>query len=261
MFLWLIHQGFLVEVHLEFMVPGHSFMPCDRSFGVLEKKYKRRGIINCPQEYVEIIERTEKSTSTNLGHNRIWNFKALQEFIQFRRANTVLFSKSTRIVLSLERPWDMLLVTPTGNEYVNLNLANNMFDDPNAEKLLVDLTKEKYKEGLPLKYSHGKQLKVTESKVTHLKAMRPYLTKAGRDWVDSVRTGQLTAEERPRTANLAPDVPPEDNPDDIDDDEYTDIPEPEFPPGYLRGDPPPNPHAKRKQATYSGPATKRQRKE
>ena len=265
MFLWLIHQGILVEVHLEFMVPGHSFMPCDRSFGVLEKKYRRRGIINAPPEYVAIIEGTENSTSTNLGHDQILDFKSLLEFIQFRKASTVLFSKSTRIILRLEHPWHMLLVTPTGSEYVNLNKANNQFADPEDEKNLLELTEDKYKEGLPIKYHHRKQLKITDSKVNHLKAMKPYLSKAGRDWVDSVITGQLTAKDRPRTANPDPDgdpdVPPEEDPDNNDDDEYTPIPEPEFPPGYLRGDPPPNSHAKRKLATYPAAANKRQRKE
>ena len=41
MFLWMIHQGILTEVHLEFMIPGHSYMPCDRTFGTLEKKFKK----------------------------------------------------------------------------------------------------------------------------------------------------------------------------------------------------------------------------
>ena len=38
MFMWLIQSGTLTVVVLEFMVPGHSYLPCDRKFGQLEQE-------------------------------------------------------------------------------------------------------------------------------------------------------------------------------------------------------------------------------
>ena len=123
--MWLIHSGILVEVKLEFMVPGHSMLPCDRRFGVLEKEFKKKEMISTPQEYIDIINKSAKSTATRMGHNEFINFKYLLQFIQFRKAKDVLFSKSRQIILSHEYPWSMLLVTPDGSERVDLNKRNN----------------------------------------------------------------------------------------------------------------------------------------
>ena len=123
--MWLIHQGVLTEVHLEFMIPGHSYMPCDRTFGTLEKKFKKLENINCPEEYINQIRRSPKSTTKVMEYTDFLDFKFLLNFIQFRKAKGVLFSKSRRIILDKEEPWSMLLITPTGTERVDLNKRDN----------------------------------------------------------------------------------------------------------------------------------------
>ena len=128
MFLWLIQNGILVEVHLEFMVSGHSMMPCDSTFGVLEKKFKNQETFNIPEEYRSFINQSRKSTSITMGQKELINFKYLLQFIQFRKAKTVKFSKSRRIILSHLHPWSMLLVTSTGSERVDLNKHTNKDD-------------------------------------------------------------------------------------------------------------------------------------
>ena len=72
MFLLLIQDGYLELVHLEFMVSGHSMMPCDRTFGVLEKKFKKRETIDTPEEYREVINATNHSTAIQLCQKILW---------------------------------------------------------------------------------------------------------------------------------------------------------------------------------------------
>ena len=249
MFLWLIHRGFLAVVHLEFMLPGHSMMPCDRSFGVLEKEYKKLETINHPNEYINIISRSTNSHSTSLGYKDFIDFKSLLQFIQFRKAKTVLFSKSRRIILDSDYPWSMLLITPTGTERVNLNRREN--EGPDGPILnLPELVAQKYSDPsskLPLKYKENTQLLLAPAKLLHLKQMRPYLDSPGRIWVDSVTLAQQTAVPRPRVpvpANELVHDSAETLPADYFDDEYTSVPDPNFPPDYVETvrleDPPPH---------------------
>ena len=59
MFMFLVEKGILKEVHMDFMVSGHSYLPCDRGFGVIERACKRKQKIQCPDHYVRIIGKIE----------------------------------------------------------------------------------------------------------------------------------------------------------------------------------------------------------
>ena len=252
MFLWMIHQGILAEVHLEFMIPGHSMMPCDRTFGALEKKFKTLENINCPEEYINQIRRSPKSTTKVMEYTDFLDFKFLLNFIQFRKAKGVLFSKSRRIILDKEEPWSMLLITPTGTERVDLNKRDNQEEELSLPELVAkhrpDPSGNPDIVQLPRKYKKDTQLLIPPTKLLHLQQMRPYLDSAVRTWVDSVTIGQRTAVPRPRVpVDEHTQESAETLPADFYDDVYTSVPEPNFPPGYVENipleDPPPHPQA------------------
>lgn len=48
-------QKFEFIIH-RFPEPGHSFLPCDRSFGIIEKKKRLVERIYLPQKYKKIVE-------------------------------------------------------------------------------------------------------------------------------------------------------------------------------------------------------------
>ena len=231
--MWLIQSGFLFDVHMEFLVKGHSYLPCDRVFGVLEKKFKTFEHINTPAKYRDIISSSTVSTSVTMEHQDLLNIKQLLQHVQFRTANEVLFSKSREIHLSHRHPWEMLLITPTGSEYVDLNRRSNR----NDMKTLPDFMGHQ----LNPKYQLGQQITIGESNVIHLKKLYPFLSVPGRQWVRMVELGQRTAGARPRSdANLPPNVqlpPDEERQEDTHADQYSDIPEPNIPHGYV-DDPP-----------------------
>ena len=175
-----------------------------------------------------------------MAHQDLLNFKDLLQYIQFRKAKTVLFSKARRIIITAERPWDMLLITSAGSEYVNLNKRTN------TEGLMLrDFVNHELKK----KYTENQQISIGPSKVDHLVKLRPYLSVPGRLWVSEVENGQRTAGPRPRTDEPHFQPPePEEEPEDIlvsDNfaDDYTDMPPPNLPPGYVDNateeDPPP----------------------
>ena len=247
--MWLIHSNMLLEVRLEFLVRGHSYMPCDRVFGVLEKKFRNYEHIDTPGKYRDIINSTTVSTSVTMEHADLLNFKELLNHIQFRTAKEVYFSKSRQIHLSVHRPWDMYLITPQGNEYVDLNKRSNRTD----EKTLLDFMDHR----LNPKYELGQQISIGQSKVLHLKQLFPYLSVPGRQWVQMVEQGQQTAGPRPRADRRLPphiQIPPDaQGQQDIDADYYEDIPEPNMPPGYA-DDPSEQGPSSSSQPTSSGQA-------
>ena len=144
----------------------------------------------------------------------------------------------------------MKLITPTGDEMVNLNRREN--EGPEGPILdLPELVAQKYQDPsfkLPLKYQENTQLQLTALKLKQLKLMRPYLDSPGRLWVDSVILAQQTAVPRPRVpANELVHDSAETSPADYFDDEYTSVPDPNFPPDYVETvrleDPPPHSQA------------------
>ena len=257
MFLLLIQDGYLELVHLEFMVSGHSMMPCDRTFGVLEKKFKKRETIDTPEEYREVINATNHSTAIQLGQKDLLDFKYLLRYIQFRKAKKVLFSKSRRIILSKFHPWSMKLVTSSDTEMVDLNKRSNRNDMFTLQELLENDHPE-----LPRKYKPNQHIKINESKLVHLQSLRPYLTPRGRAWVDTVTIGQQTAVPRPRTDDQHTKESEDTSSANNMADEYCEVPPHNFPPGYLdnatgRGPPPAHSQASTSNASSSTRGAKR----
>ena len=137
-----------------------------------------------------------------MGHTDLLNFKDLHQYIQFRKAKTVNFSKARRIVLSSEHPWSMLIITSTGSERVNLNKRSNKDDMKNNSEFVGS-------HDLKKKYEENKQITIGASKVIHLKKLRPYLSFAGRRWVDMLEIAQRTAGPRPRADDQHTNAQPE----------------------------------------------------
>ena len=155
--MYLIQDGWLDEVHLEYMVAGHSFLPCDRGFGVLENKFKKVEVINAPQDYVRIIGEVRNTTVTRMtikdGVGVMYNFKKLLTGVKFRKAKRpVKFSKARTIKLFRSDPWKFKIESVLGDAWVNLEPY------PGCKKLPVACPLEP-------KYPPGQALKLGDLKI------------------------------------------------------------------------------------------------
>lgn len=54
-------HGRFTEIHQYFPVRGHSFLPCDRDFGLIKRIVRRRDRIFTPMEYISIIANAKKT--------------------------------------------------------------------------------------------------------------------------------------------------------------------------------------------------------
>ena len=101
------------------MVAGHSYLPCDRAFGLIENKLKRKQSVNCPSECIEII----KSTGANvfeMNTNDFFNFKGLKAFVTERKPKGFNFTEGRTFKISTENHWSYLITSRKGVETISL---------------------------------------------------------------------------------------------------------------------------------------------
>ena len=184
MFMFLVEKGILKEVHLDFMVSGHSYLPCDRGFGVIERVCKRKQKIQCPDHYVRIIENIEGTATNKMESGDFLDIKSLKKRITERKPRAgLLFSKASKIVIHRKYPMKYMLTQ--GDETCVVDLAKRTSKVPFAQ------------DPIPLKYPDGLAIKVKEEKLEDLQHFFDFLEVSGRQWIQEVVAQQRTANARP----------------------------------------------------------------
>ena len=90
----LIHEGRFHTIEHFFMVPGHSYLPCDRNFGHIERKVRGVEVFSQPN-YVDIIKASRTTRPFNVvSMDRQWflDVEILQTKITNRSRNGAIFS-------------------------------------------------------------------------------------------------------------------------------------------------------------------------
>lgn len=54
MYQLLIISKFFTQINQKFLVSGHSFLPCDRDFSLIERK-KKTAVVHCPRDWIEVL--------------------------------------------------------------------------------------------------------------------------------------------------------------------------------------------------------------
>ena len=122
--LYLISWEIVTHLDFEYLLPGHSFMPCDQGFSTLENRFKRHESITTPARYTELIKEIKNSNHGYLVQSDIYDFKNMSKIIVHQTAKRpgVYFSKAHTISLRSTHPWHMFLKSTAGNEQVCLSI-------------------------------------------------------------------------------------------------------------------------------------------
>ena len=184
MFMFLVQKGILKEVHLDFMVSGHSYLPCDRGFGVIERVCKRKQKIQCPDHYVRLIQNIDGTATNKMESSDFLDIKSLKKRITERKPRDgLLFSKASKIVIHHRLPLKYTLTQ--GNQTCVVDLQKRTSKVPFA------------RDPIPLKYPDGLAIKVKEEKLEDLQHFFDFLEVSGRQWIQEVVAQQRTANARP----------------------------------------------------------------
>ena len=61
-----VHNSKIEKVTINYPLPGHSRMPCDRDFGRIEKKKRKKDKVALPSEWVQLVKSTDESNPFNV---------------------------------------------------------------------------------------------------------------------------------------------------------------------------------------------------
>lgn len=112
------------SIELVFPITGHSFLPADRVFGLLEKEFKKINTITEMSEYHEIFAKF--ATVKKLGKDwkgLDWRTEA-KEVVKTTQSLHFAISKCRRLILHLNRKRDNILVS--GELAYNTNIGKFM---------------------------------------------------------------------------------------------------------------------------------------
>ena len=177
-----VHKGRLKRVELVFLVSGHSYMPCDRSFGLIEKRIRTHDTVYTTKDYVDIIRSSNKSFRVvEMRLHDFLDLKSLMKAATIRRASQGKFSKASQIV-----------ITDTYKEGYLLK-DHYMASDSVATKVRLQPGQRSFNHGnfhletvkVRCKYNQDRKLK--DTKVRHLKSLLPfYVCQDKRAWLEGL---------------------------------------------------------------------------
>ena len=166
-----VHSERLEEVQHYFLVPGHSYMACDRSFGNIEKTIRATGDIYDFRQYCFAIgaSRVEKQKVTIMRLGDFVNVDALQDYVTVRRPRPPYkFQDARRFTVTNKFPQGYFLAMeydgPGGSVRLRKGTA---IRNPESFNLYLSLN------DLPRKYTSPRRLK--PGKVKALKYLINYI--------------------------------------------------------------------------------------
>ncbi|XP_050310860.1 uncharacterized protein LOC126746594 [Anthonomus grandis grandis] len=108
------------EIELVFPIRGHSFLPSDRVFGIIEKKLRKLSEITNPNTYIDIFK--ERGTVINLRDSGVKSWKEIaKEYLKGVQSWHFKFSKAKRIVIEKNGG----KITVRGQEHYNSDVGES----------------------------------------------------------------------------------------------------------------------------------------
>lgn len=95
-FLQQIQLTLLRRVDIVFLVSGHSYMHCDRAFGVVEKMYQKEAYITSIPQYIDLLKRSCKKNAfvvLEMNRNDFFNIKQLENCVTNRSKGVLAKAK------------------------------------------------------------------------------------------------------------------------------------------------------------------------
>ena len=106
-----IHQaGMFHRTEFVFLVSGHSYLPCNKSFGHIEKMLSKESFLFDIDMYIALIESSvkKKFEVTHMKKENFFNLRVLESFIK-KPQTEGRFSKTSQFIITHQFPDGFLL--------------------------------------------------------------------------------------------------------------------------------------------------------
>ena len=209
----IIHQKRLLRIEFVYMVSGHSYMPCDRAFGNIEKKIRVAEDIHTTQHYVDLIRTAVNPPFETISMKRedFVDVKVLSKYIT-KRSTPVPFSSACQLVVSFRYKEGYLIKTDYDfNDFQqNVHECRVMKTSRRYSQKLFNLADVQ----LPLKYQTERLL--NPLKTENLRRFLGFVGQGSHDWLAALIYRQKELQE----ANLQVSRPDE---EDVGSDQENDL--------------------------------------
>ncbi|KAJ8895339.1 hypothetical protein PR048_000670 [Dryococelus australis] len=101
----LIHNDHFDTIRHQFLVSGHTYMPCDRDFGLHEAEKIKRQYVYTPEDWIDVIRKSRRRNPFNvykMNGSDFLSFECLTDKLQKRVPMVVLPKQQLRIRCWLE---------------------------------------------------------------------------------------------------------------------------------------------------------------
>ena len=195
----MVHGEQVARIELIFLISGHSFLPCDRNFGVLEKKFKAHNAIHTPERYAEVIAGavTPPFEVITMKSDDFLNIKTLAEYVT-RRATGGTFHIARQLVVDKNYKEGYLLKS----DYVL-----GVDDSPNTTKCRLMKSRKGYNKKLfdlssvTLAPKYPELRRLDGKKVKDLQTLTQFLgPSSSRNWLVSFVEQQRELQQRSATS-------------------------------------------------------------
>ncbi|XP_046809073.1 uncharacterized protein LOC124420415 [Lucilia cuprina] len=175
---YLIKLNYFTEVNQKFLTSGHSFLPCDRDFALIEKK-KRISKLYTPEDVINMIKTAKTENPFKICEMKLEDFKNFMEITELIKINSECkITKARWIQLTLDDPNTLRLRSSheLSESWSNYSIANGKVDSgrnniPNLDNLLP---------------SREKNIDICENKKKDLLTMVKYLPNYAKQFYEDI---------------------------------------------------------------------------
>ncbi|KAJ8365576.1 hypothetical protein SKAU_G00144070 [Synaphobranchus kaupii] len=101
----LTSMGYFTEIEHKFMVSGHSFLPCDRSFAIIEKR-RKVSTLHTPEDFTEMIIQSKQEHPFRVMQMKSEDFRLFPDSVLKKPAGLQITSKMWFKVTAAD-PWNL----------------------------------------------------------------------------------------------------------------------------------------------------------
>ena len=180
----LVHARKLFRIEIIFMISGHSFLPCDAKFGVIEKTIRRQDAIHTTLHYAQVIKQAANPPFEVILMQRedFFNFKALADYVT-KRPSGVLFTEARQFIVDCGYKEgylvkkDYTLFESKADCYQNrLMKGNRKYSDK-----IFDLS------AVPLKAKYDHEILLNPQKIKDLETLTQFMgPSTSRNWMNAL---------------------------------------------------------------------------
>ena len=189
------------EIYHQYPEPGHSFLPCDRSFGLIEKNKRKKERVYLPSEWIKLVQDTSKKfIVVPVEQGMILNFS--DHFKQLIKS-APKGPKKEKFAISTYR----LMKYTKNNKFIECSVSSGL---PNYTKFSINV-----KEDIPLSMPDNKayftSLDINPKKLKDLKDLvRKYVPLNDQGYYNRIFQNITVDGENPNSGHVNEDQDAED---------------------------------------------------